>query len=129
MNDRIRGYFDLIEARLIESPAITSFQIIRKEISLTDGKLRVKSTLSDSGVFECFLYVRETGQSISLEKYSLHWQARQGNLVLRRDNAPHFSGLPCAPHHEHTADTVRAQSSAADIFTFLDNIEKGMASS
>ena len=51
MNGHIRRHFDLIEARLIESPAVLSFQIIRREISLNDGKLLVKATLSDGGVF------------------------------------------------------------------------------
>ena len=129
MNGRISRHFDLIEARLIESPAVLSFQIIRREISLNDGKLRVKANLSDGGVFECFLYVSETGKQISLEKYSLHWQDCQGNLVRRMDNAPHFSDLPCAPHHEHIADMVQGLSCVPDIFTFLDEIEKGMASS
>jgi len=129
MNGHIRRHFDLIEARLIESPAVLSFQIIRREISLNDGKLRVKAALSDGGVFECFLYVSETGKQISLEKYSLHWQDRRGNLVRRMDNAPHFADLPCAPHHEHIADMVQGLSCAPDIFTFLDEIEKGMASS
>lgn len=31
MNDRIRSYFDEIEARLIECPAILDYQITRKE--------------------------------------------------------------------------------------------------
>jgi len=129
MNGHIRRHFDLVEARLIESPAVLSFRIIRREISLNDGKLRVKAAMSDGGVLECFLYVIETCQQIILEKYSLHWQDHQGNLVRRMDNAPHFSDLTCAPHHEHNADMVQGMSCAPDIFSFLDEIEKSMVPS
>ena len=38
-NEKIRRYFDSIEVRLIESPAIASYQVIRRDISVMDGKI------------------------------------------------------------------------------------------
>ena len=55
MNERVRRHFDEIEVRLIECPLILSYQIIRRDISPDDGKLRIRSALSGGGVFECFL--------------------------------------------------------------------------
>ena len=84
--------------------------------------------LADGGFFECFLYVIEAIQQISLEKYSLHWQDSQGNLVRRMDNALHFAALPDAPHHEHTRDKVQGLPCAPDIIIFLDELEKSIVS-
>jgi len=72
MNERVRNHFDEIEARLIECPVILSYEITRRDISPDDGKLRIKSALTGGGVFECFLYVKDTGYRIHPLKYSFH---------------------------------------------------------
>jgi len=125
MNARIRRHFDEIEARLIESPVVLAYQVIRKDISPDDGKLRIRSTLTGKGVFECFLYVKDTGHSINLLKYSFHWQNSRGKPVRRLDNAPHHADLPYAPNHLHIGeDHVNGFSGNPDIFTFIDEMER-----
>jgi hypothetical protein len=48
VNENIRQYFDAMEIRLIESPAVASYRLIRREISMADGKLRIKSVLENN---------------------------------------------------------------------------------
>lgn len=55
MNTAIRNYFEAIEMYLLQCPAVVSYQIIRQEISPTDGKIRIKIGLVDDGLLECFL--------------------------------------------------------------------------
>ncbi len=45
MNPIIRKHLDVLEARLIESPVIVSYQMLRREIAAAaaEGKLRVKA--------------------------------------------------------------------------------------
>lgn len=125
MNEGIRRHFDEIEARLIECPVISAYQIVRKEISLDDGKLRIKSDLTGGGIFECFLYVKDEGAQINLLKYSFHWQDAQGKQVRRLDNAPHHGELPFAPRHLHIgADRVEGFSEDPDLFAFVDEMER-----
>ena len=101
MNSVIRQYFDTVEARLIESPVIVSYQILRKEIAPSDGKFRIKATLTDGGMIELFEYVAESKKHIHLLKYSFHWQDAQGEMIQRWDNAPHYHNLLNSPHHIH----------------------------
>ncbi len=125
MNERVRRHFDEIEARLIECPVILAYQIIRRDISPDDGKLRIRSALNGGGVFECFLYVKDTGDRIHLLRYSFHWQDAEGKPVRRLDNAPHHTDLPYAPHHLHIgADHVEGFSGNPDIFAFIDDMER-----
>jgi hypothetical protein len=127
MNKRIHSYFDEIEIRLIECHIILTYQITRMDISPDDGKLRFKSNLIGGGVFECFLYVKETGNHIQLLKYSFHWQDEEGKPIRRLDNAPHHANLPYAPHHLHIgADHVEGFAQNPDIFTFIDEIERNL---
>jgi hypothetical protein len=101
MNLIIANYFDEIEMRLIESPVVASYKQIRREVTPTDGKLRIRATLIDGGPFELFEYVTEERGRIDLRKYSFHWQDADGELVCRWDNVKHHMDLPNAPHHLH----------------------------
>lgn len=128
MNERVRRHFDEIEARLIECPAILAYQIVRRDISPDDGKLRIRATLAGGGVFECFLYVR-AGYFSNPVKYSFHWQDAQGKTVRRWDNAPHHKDLAFAPHHLHIGDDhVEGFSGNPDIFAFIDQMERTLVS-
>ena len=37
------------------------------------------------------------------EKYSYHWQEKNGRLIIRWDNAPHQK-VKTFPHHKHYPD-------------------------
>ena len=127
MNPIIRQHFDAAEARLVQSPVVVSYQILRREIATSDGKLRVKVVLTDGGSAELFEYVTESGGRISLSKYSFHWQDAQGRLRRRWDNAPHHPNLPNAPHHVHSEnDSVRAVTNVPDLFFVVGEIEKAL---
>jgi len=124
LNDNIRQYFDAIEVRLIESPAVVSYQVIRRDIAVVDGKIRIKSVLSNEGAFELFIYMVEEKHQLVLDKYSFHWQDKEGCLLIRMDNAPHFPDMPNAPHHVHKGrEVVKALLETPELLPFLDEIE------
>ncbi|MEW6187143.1 MAG: DUF6516 family protein [Thermodesulfobacteriota bacterium] len=124
MNENISNLFNRIETRLIESFVIIDYQIIRREISPDDGKLRIKSSLAGNGLFECFLYVKESGGFLSPIRYSFHWQDAAGKLVRRWDNSPHHLELVFAPNHLHLGvDQVEGFSGNPDIFRFIEELE------
>ena len=104
MNPIIASYFDEIEMRLIESPVVASYQQVRREVTPTDGKLRIRATLIDGGLFELFEYVTEEKGRMDLRKYSFHWQDADGELICRWDNVKHHMDLPHAPHHLHAKE-------------------------
>ena len=60
MNPVIRQYVSRVEARLIESPVIVSYQVLRQEITNSDGKFRIKAILTGGGTVELFEYVAES---------------------------------------------------------------------
>ncbi len=101
MNSLIVSYFYEIELRLIESPVVASYEQVRREVTLTRGKLRVRATLVDGSLLELFEYVAEEKERIVLRKYSFHWQDARGELICRWDNVKHYPELPNAPHHLH----------------------------
>jgi hypothetical protein len=127
MNPIIIEHFDTYEVKLIESPAIVSYQILRREIAAVDGKLRIKAALIDEGSLELFEYVAESHRHIRVLKYSFHWQDARGRLRRRWDNAPHYPNLPNAPHHVHSKnDSVRESRQVPDAFFVISEIEKAL---
>ena len=125
MNPLIEKYFNEIEICLIENPLIRSYDIIRREISPNDGKIRIQAFLNDGGYLELFEYVIERKGELEIAKYSIHWQDRAGQLIRRWDNAPHHPDLPNAPHHLHYADmTVEGVSPNPTFSKVFDTIER-----
>ena len=123
MNQRIDEHFAFVESLLLESPAIKAYQVTQRLVGVTDGKLRVKVELANSGLAELFEYV-VADHEIHLMKYSLHCQTSSGELWKRWDNAPHFPQLPYAPHHIHLANGgVVSAAQPPDIAAFLLELE------
>ena len=125
MNAIINRYFDAVETRLLQSPIIVVYEILSREVSLVDGKLRVKASLQDNGLLEFFAYINEAREHINLIKYSFHWQGEHGKLIKRWDNAPHHPHLFNAPHHVHHEDgSVDGIADIPDVFFVMGEIEQ-----
>lgn len=125
MNPVIIQHFEDIEIRLLESPIVTRYEYVRQEIAPNDGKVRIKAHLIDGGIVEMFEYVIESAGTITVKKYSFHWQDQHGVLQRRWDNAPHHVDLPGAPHHMHSDDSnVQGIQSPPSVFDVLECIEE-----
>ncbi len=55
--------------------------------------------------------------------YTYHYQNREGKLIFRYDNSPHFPDLLNAPHHKHQADGSVLSSNLPDLEPVLREIE------
>jgi hypothetical protein len=104
MNTAIIEHFDRIEAVLIDSPGVLAYQITRREVGPSDGKLRVRATFIDGSNAEFFQLVIQANDGILAKKYSYHWQNANAMLRQRWDNAPHHLSLANPPHHIHLSD-------------------------
>ena len=72
------------------------------------------------------LHFRElfTGRGRKHKKtYTYHYQNREGKLIFRYDNSPHFPGLTNAPHHKHQTDGSVLSSNPPDLEPVLREIE------
>jgi len=126
MNSVIETYFANLEQYLIENQNVDSFDILRKDISLSEGKIRLKIVLSDKSMLDVFEYVVSFDTSISLKKYGYHWQNLKNELIKRWDNAPHHPDLENYPHHIHLPDSVLANYNLPVLKTVLQEIETSM---
>jgi len=63
--------------------------------------LKVRAVLKDAST----LHVTEL-HTADFQKYSYHWQAGNGDILLRWDNAPHHKELKTFPHHRHEENKV-----------------------
>ena len=78
------------------SDIISSYKISKFEHFGQILRFRAELILTDDTI----LYIRETILSISIRKYSCHWQDRHGKLIMRWDNAPDWD-VETFPHHLH----------------------------
>lgn len=120
----IAEYLASIKEHLLTDPLVSSFDVIRERLTLTDGHLRARLTLSDDSLLEISEYVQVSADGqIKVATYSYHLADRSGNLIRRWDNAPHFPTLSDFPHHIHDGpnDTV-SSGQPMSIFVVLDEI-------
>ena len=78
------------------SDVISSYKISRFEHFGQILRFRAELILTDNTI----LYVRETVLSMSIRKYSYHWQDSCGKLIMRWDNASDWD-VKTFPHHVH----------------------------
>jgi hypothetical protein len=64
MNPVIERHFDEVELRLIESPVVQVYRIVRREVAPADGKLRIEIRLEENDFAELFEYVSEVSGTI-----------------------------------------------------------------
>jgi len=77
------------------SDVISSYKISRFEHFGQILRFRAELILADNTI----LYIRETVLSMSIRKYSYHWQDRRGKLIMRWDNAPDWD-VETFPHRD-----------------------------
>ncbi len=125
MSFSIVAYFERLEQSLLESRAISGYNVLRYETTLTEGMMRVRADLADGGELELFEdVVLVAPEHIVRVKYSDHWQDAGKLLARRWDAVHHYPGLPNAPHHVHLPDgNVEAMTTVPDITTVLTEIE------
>ena len=89
----------------------------------TNFRLKAQIILCD----ESILHIRQIMLGESTFKYAYHWQNKNGDLLCRWDNAPHWPEIVSYPHHKHLlqggTETV-VYSFGGDLAMVLSEIHK-----
>lgn len=85
-----------IERLLAESPIVRSTDL---RIEDEDDTIKIFGRLLF--VDGSLLYFFEYHVLGELRKYRFHWQTREGNMIARWDDAPHFTNITTFPDHKH----------------------------
>ncbi|MEM9885262.1 MAG: DUF6516 family protein [Bacteroidota bacterium] len=88
--------------KLLESKTfIEEWVILDNRVWETGLYYKIRVTLKDESLFQASEY-----KDIKERSYSFHWQDKEGKLIIRWDNAPHFKEIATFPHHKHFIDRV-----------------------
>ena len=64
----------------------------------------------DSSILEISIFAVQFRNTISIDKYRLHYMNSAGQMLFRYDNAPHHPEIDTHPHHKHTPDKITPSS-------------------
>lgn len=79
--------------------------------------------LSDASV----LYIKDYLFLDGTRKYAYHWQAVDGSMIARWDNAAHWPMISTFPHHIHRGgDELPSESDVRSVADVLSRIEKAI---
>jgi uncharacterized protein DUF6516 len=104
----VEEYLRQIEELLSTSPAVRDVELVRRAVRNTGLEkvlnYRYRITLADGGFVEMTERVVEVHGMFEMTKYRHHWQAGNGALLKRWDNAPHHPAIDTFPHHLHDVE-------------------------
>lgn len=101
MISSVGEYLDNVKQAFITSHIVRTCRIKSEYVDQEEGYIRIRSRLRNGDLLEVFEFVVLHAGQIKLHTYRFHWQSRQGALIKRWDNAPHYPKVNGFPHHVH----------------------------
>ena len=117
----IDEYFDQVRDLLNRSSVVRSQDIQFDKRTSTKGYIRGNVYFKDNSMLHFREFVN-ISDGIDRFVYAYYYQDKNGAMVFRYDNAPHFPQLPTAPHHKHITDDTVVASSPPDLESILGEI-------
>ena len=98
--------------KTIDSSSIVLSSSIQKFFGPGEETVYLKGhvTIIDSSILEIALFAIESGGTLFLDKYRLHYMNSAGQMLFRYDNSPHHPEIDSHPHHKHTPDKIGPSS-------------------
>lgn len=83
------------------SGVVKKYDILAFEVFEGGFYIKISASLID----DTELYIREYSD-VDERNYSYHWQAPNGQLLMRWDNAGHHRQIETFPHHLHQGNNI-----------------------
>jgi hypothetical protein len=90
-----------IVSLLRESKLFSDIEVLELIDEDTIKVIKVRAKVIDGTI----LFIHEIFR-INSHKYSYHWQEKDGKVIIRWDNSPHWKKVKTFPYHKHIADDV-----------------------
>jgi len=103
----IQKFVEAIEKTIASSSIVLSSNI-QKYVgpALETVYLKGHLLIIDSSILEISIFAVQFRDTISIDKYRLHYMNRVGRMLFRYDNAPHHPEIDTYPHHKHMPDKI-----------------------
>ena len=118
----IAEYFQEIESLITSYPKILESRIHKDIRSVHIGIIEGTISFMDESVLHFIEFV-DVQESITIFKYSYHYQNREGILIFRYDMAPHHKELENFPHHKHLPGEKVIKATSPALANVLDEID------
>lgn len=121
----IKRFVENIDKTIASSSIVLSSNIQKHFIP--DGKavyFKGNVIFVDFSVLEIAMFVSESNDALTIEKYRLHYMNSNGQMLFRYDNAPHHPEITSHPRHKHISNKVipTAESSLKDVLKEISAI-------
>jgi len=107
----IQRFVENIEKTIASSSIVLSSDVQKYfGPALETVYLKGRLLIIDSSILEIAIFATESGKTVSIEKYRLHYMNSTGQMLFRYDNAHHHPEIDSYPHHKHTSDRILPSS-------------------
>lgn len=118
----MQKFVEQFEKILGSSPLVLSSHVER-HYGPSAKTLYLRGTVRFIGstMLEFSLFAAQGSRGIVVDKYRFQYMNKDGEMIFRYDNAPHYPALASFPHHKHASDNV-VPSSLPSIKDLLNEI-------
>lgn len=99
--DPLRNYLDEIEAAVRNLPGAYAERYEEEILASDRVNVRIRVRFRQGFLLELNEAIISAGTTIRHLDYRYHFQDKQGQLIFRYDNTPHFPDLEKFPQHKH----------------------------
>lgn len=93
------------------------------ELSGRQGIIEGRLKFHDGSLLDFDEVIIFRNEQIIKLRYAYHYQKESGKVILRYDNAPHYSNILTYPHHKHVGSAVEP-AQVLDLSEILREIEQ-----
>ena len=125
MSPNLSRYLDRLYATIQSrrETTVEAFELLDRSVTAgRTSELFVRLRFWDGSLLQAEEALVVQAYAIVKVRYSYHYQAADGTLILRYDNAPHYPDLAGFPDHRHDPDRV-LPASAPDLSQVLKEID------
>jgi hypothetical protein len=101
----IEDYLREIDELISSATEVIDVELVRRSVWDTGlekvALYRYRLSMSDGSLLEVTERLVEEKETLFIKKYRYHWQNRNGQVIMRWDNAPHHPEIESFPHHLH----------------------------
>jgi len=125
----VENYLTQIKVKLLASPVVKSFTVVKERAISDSGYFRARLTLSNDDFIEIVEFFIVKNQTIVTETYRYQWMDETKQQLRKRwDNVEHFPNLANFPHHVHILEETNVYPSQSwNILEIIDYIEDELA--
>jgi len=121
----LNRYFNRLYDTIISRDYIEVEYLVFDSLPMSRGSIEGRLIFPSESLLEFFEVVLLRKNKIKKIRYAYHYQNKDGEIIFRYDNSPHYPDINTYPHHKHVGSQIEP-AEIHDLSEILREIEESI---